>query len=265
MKYSEEWIEQFRDIILEFHKKKTEDPFKLWFYSCLEHGCFKDLFQRILLILINARFDQMTTAENALENTRKVVSLGALERLLSFGDVKYLIPRRNLSGEDWAKSFVTSLPKLHDLAKIIVEKRVWSAKELIDAIVGCHIPYFGIKTARLAVRWLHELVPELNIDMSDYDLPVDSLIYRVLCRLGILDPYVYPYQGKESIADKVVQRFARTVFPNYTHLLDEPLWIMGRRFCYPKYPNCWVCPLNIICKKRYRDVDPSAIGYYYFR
>lgn len=34
------------------------------------------------------------------------------------------------------------------------------------------------KTSRLAVRWLHELVPRLSIEMSDFKVPVDILVAR---------------------------------------------------------------------------------------
>lgn len=46
----------------------------------------------------------------------------------------------------------------------------------------------GVKTTRLAIRWLHELIPELKIDMSDSEVPVDRNLYRVAARLGLIDP-----------------------------------------------------------------------------
>jgi hypothetical protein len=127
------------------------------------------------------------------------------------------------------------------------------------------VPYLGLKTSRLAVRWLHELVPELDIDLSDFTIPVDVLVYRVASRLGIIDPNVDTYTGADSTADRKIQSFAKTLFPDDPWFLDEALWSTGRQparggHCYPTAPHCPGCLFDAVCLKQYTDLDPSNVG-----
>jgi len=127
------------------------------------------------------------------------------------------------------------------------------------------VPYLGIKTSRLAVRWLHELVSDLKINMSDFKVPVDILVYRVASKLGIIDPHVDKYYGEDSPADLKIQSFAKMLFPTNPWFLDEPLWSSGRQpseggHCFPTFPNHDGCIFEKICPKKYVDFDPSKIG-----
>jgi len=268
MTFEREFVENFRRIIIEYHKNRMPDPFMMWFKEMDSRGFFVDDFERVLVILIDARFDQRTTAEKALQNTKKVVELGALKnKFLSPGQPSYLIPRQGMTGKQWAELFRISLPKMHELAEVIVSKTSWTAQELLNLMLhDIKVPYLGVKTARLAVRWIFELVPTLKVDMRDYKIPVDTLVYRVLCRLGVLDPYKDVYSGEDSPADLKVQSFVRLVFPDKPYLLDEPLWAMGRRadkggHCFSINPNCNGCIFQSLCKRLYLNEDPSKIGY----
>ena len=127
------------------------------------------------------------------------------------------------------------------------------------------VPYLGIKTSRLAVRWLHEMVSDLKIDMSDFKVPIDVLVYRVASRLGLIDPYVDKYYGEDSPADLKIQSFAKMLFPDNPWFLDEPLWSSGRQpskggHCFPTFPDHQGCIFEEICPKKYVDFDPSNIG-----
>jgi|HubBroStandDraft_1064217.scaffolds.fasta_scaffold04131_5 hypothetical protein len=73
---------------------------------------------------------------------------------------------------------------------------------------------------RLALRWIHELVPDIAVDMRDARVPVDLLVYRVTSRLGIIDPRVDTYAGSGSQADLAIQAFARRCFPQNPTLAD---------------------------------------------
>lgn len=268
MNFEKKWLEDFRKIILEYHKKRAPDPFMMWFRQKDSELFFANDFEKVLTILIDARFDQKTTAEKALENTKKVVSLGALKRKsIDKKELPRLIPREGVTAEKWADLFRSSLPKLHRLTEKIIIQRNWTAQQLLDLIRDFSIPYFGVKTSRLAVRWLYELMPTLKIDMRDYKIPVDSLLYRVVCRLGILDPTTDIYYGDNSPADIKIQTFAKTLFPNRPYLLDEPLWVTGRKaekggHCFPKNPNCNNCLFQSICRRKFLNIDPSKLGMY---
>jgi hypothetical protein len=101
--------------------------------------------------------------------------------------------------------------------------------------------------------------------MTTYKIPIDSLVYRVGCRLGILDPNVDKYWGENSPADMKIQTFVSKVLPNKPWLLDEPLWSTGRQpnkggHCYPTHTNCGGCLFESVCRKKLLDTDPSFLG-----
>jgi len=269
MTFEQEWLDKFKSVIIEYQKNRAPDPFMTWFKERNSEGFFLNDFERVLVILIDARFDQRTTAENALQNTKKVVQKGALKReFLSKEELPYLIPRQGKTAEKWADLFRLSLPKLHELAREIVSKTDWTAQELLALMqYSIKVPYLGVKTSRLAIRWLYELMPKLRIDMRNYKIPIDSLVYRVLCRLGIIDPFNDKYYGEDSPADLKAQLFAKRIFPDNPHLLDEPLWATGRQadkggHCFPKSPNCNGCIFHKICRRKFINIDPSELGMY---
>jgi RecA/RadA recombinase len=88
----------------------------IWFRHKDAEQFFDNNFERVLAILIDARFDQRTTAENALENTVRVVKCGALKKLVAIDEVPSLIPRQNVTAEQWADLFCGSLSKLQALS-----------------------------------------------------------------------------------------------------------------------------------------------------
>lgn len=238
----------------------------MWFRHRDAEEFFLDDFERVLAILIDARFDQRTTAEKALENTITVVRHGALKSPLKREEIPLLIARQNMTSEKWTDLFISSLPKLHELARGIVRQQRWNAEGLLELVMNeIKVPYLGVKTSRLAVRWLHELVPNLEIDMTTYKIPIDSLVYRVASRLGIIDPNVDKYYGEDSPADQKIQSFARQVFPDRPWLLDEPLWSTGRQaqnggHCFPQQPNHNGCLFESICQRRCIEIDPTQMG-----
>jgi len=182
-------------------------------------------------------------------------------------EIPPLIPRRFLTSEEWTNHFHNAIPKLYRLAEKITQKEEWRAEELLNLMQSddYKVPYLGIKTSRLAVRWLHELVSDLKIDMADFEIPIDVLVYRVASRLGMIDPHIDKYFGKGSPADLKIQAFAMALFPDNPWFLDEPLWSSGRQpsdggHCTPKSPNHNGCIFEKICPRRYTDFDPSEIG-----
>lgn len=265
-------IDGLRDVIEGYHdrlrwdatKQQHRDPFIDWFQRL-------DIIEpsaRVLIVLINARFDQGTLAERALENTRMVLDAGILDQeSVTLDAIPLLKTRQRVRPERWRELFWRSLPILRRLAREIVARRFWRAQELIDVIRAARVPWFGPKTTRLAVRWLSELVPDVQIDMRDSEVPVDSLVYRVAARLGVVDPIAERYTGPGSPGHASIQRVARDLFPENPSLMDEPLWMMGRKsgnggFCYPTSPACdQGCIFKTICSRLWLDQDPAALGY----
>lgn len=270
-----EALPALRQVIEKYHRslqwdpalRQYRDPFIEW-YGAVATGPETDLQLRILLILVNARFDQGTVAERALDNTRRIFKAGLLHRdEVSLEDIPRLNTRLRMGAERWRELFRQSLPQLKQLSSRIAEVRCWTAGALLDLITGMKIPYFGPKTARCAVRWLSELVGDLTVDMKDSEVPIDRLVYRVAARLGIIDPEFDKYLGPGSPAHQKIQQAARHLFPQNPSLMDEPFWMMGRQprnggFCYPQRPACDAgCLFSEFCPRLYADRDPNAIGY----
>jgi hypothetical protein len=260
------WNEQFRDAILTYNKNRQPDPFMCWFRCQEAQEFFDNDFQKVLVVLVDARFDQMTTAENALENTKTVVLAGCLRGAVELDALPVLIPIQYFSAESWTESFVHALPYLQALARRIISQKNWNACELCDLMLReMKTPYLGVKTTRLAIRWLYELLPCLNIDMMSYDIPIDRLVYRVSCRLGLLNPNSDKYTGQGSEADVKLQRIVRNLLPGKQWIFDEPLWSTGRRavnggHCFPINPDCQGCIFEEICPRQYLDFDPATVG-----
>jgi len=263
---SSDWFEQFRSIILAYNEKRQPDPFMKWFQQKETQGFFGGDTEKVLAILIDARFDQMTTAEKALANTKLVVQAGCLKGITDPNVVPLLIPRQYFSAEEWTKSFITALPSLRSISNRIVAQKTWRADELCSLMLHkIRAPYLGVKTTRLAIRWLYELMPTLNINMDSYEIPIDRLVYRVSCRLGLIDPNYDKYAGQGSDADVKIQSVVRGLLPGRQWVVDEPLWSTGRKpmsggHCYPKSPSCGGCIFGKICPRRFVDFDPAEVG-----
>jgi hypothetical protein len=263
---TEAWLAKFGDIIIAYMKNRAADPFMEWFHRKNSEGFFSDDLERVLTILIDARFDQMTTAEKALENTKTAVEVSCLKKVVGEDELPLLIPRQYFTAEKWTESFVRALPNLHAIARRIVAQKSWKANELFDLLLNeVRTHYLGVKTTRLAVRWLHELVPDLEIDMSTYEIPIDRLVYRVSCRLGLIDPNIEKYSGRGSVADVKIQALVKRLLPEKQWFFDEPLWSSGRRainggHCYPRNPSCGGCLFESICPRRFIECDPAQLG-----
>lgn len=271
-----EILPSLREVIETYHRslrwdsatQQHRDPFIQRYRDVVSANPGIDVRLRILLILVNARFDQGTVAERAMENTRRIFESGLLNRdAVSLEELPPLNTRQRVSVDRWRMLFHHSLPKLRELSSEIAGSSTWTAGALLRSITSARIPYFGPKTARLAVRWLSELVVDLTVDMSDSEVPVDSLVYRVAARLGLIDPELDKYWGPTSPAHQKIQQAARQLFPRNPSLVDEPLWMMGRQprnggFCYPKRPSCDSgCLFSALCPRLYADHDPSDLGY----
>jgi hypothetical protein len=156
----------------------------------------------------------MTTAEKALANTKRVVQAGCLNEIAVQTAVPLLVPRQYFSSEAWTKSFIVALPSLRAISNRIVARKAWQANELCSLMLSeIKTPYLGVKTTRLAIRWLYELIPTLSINMDSYEIPIDRLVYRVSCRLNLIDPNVDKYFGQDSDADVKIQALANAKIP----------------------------------------------------
>jgi len=228
------------------------------------------------MILVDARFDQAgMKAENALKNAIAVSNAGLIRRTpIEVGEIPLLdVPPlkvghtgKAMTASEWIHRFHNAHRVLVQKAEAIAIKKGLSARQLSQILArDPKIPDMGVKTTRLAIRWLYELVPELRIDMSDSEVPVDRNLYRVAARLSLIDPNLDKYFGEGSPADMKLQQFAKETFPRNPSLIDEPMWMEARSqqdggHCHSTV-QCSGCIFERICPRMYPGVDPSGIGY----
>lgn len=252
------WLDQFRAAVERYYKDRPEDPFMEWFRGTRSEGGFVDDHHAIATILAQARFDQLTWSHTAVENTKMIYPLLAKSKL-SLEEVPTLKSIQYRKPEDWRRLFYEAYPYLWSTAEAILDRKEWAAPELEDLIAG--VPEMDAKTSRVAVKLLLELVPDIvSIDVQEARVPIDRLVYRVACRLGIVDPETDALGS--PMADRKIQEFAKLAFPEEPLRIDELMWSVGRSrgyggYCYPTDPQCEGCLFGAFCPKLYRDRDPS--------
>jgi hypothetical protein len=255
------WTEAFRNSIDAYYQK-PRGIFIAWFRAERDRGGFINSLHSLLTILVYARFDQMNHSEKALENVQRVFQL-SIQPDLQLEQIPPLEETEFFSAEDWRVLFHRAIPKLQQVSNTIFEKGQWEALDLEHLIQV--IPHISHKNSRMAVRWVHELIPDIiTIDFSNNLISVGESLYRVVSRLGVVDPDGDFYQGENSIGDLKIQSFGKTVFPQDPLKIEEPLTWVGRReeggHCFPTLPRCTGCLFEAFCPKLYSHFNPSEKG-----
>jgi hypothetical protein len=258
------WIEDFRNSVENYYRK-TQDPFSSWFKSCQSSEGLDDPYRSLLTILAHARFHQKNQSEKAFENTQRVFRL-LHQSNLTLDQIPLLEGTPFFAGENWTDLFHRALPRLQQMANTILEKKKWNAPDL-ERLIQI-IPHMSDRNSRLAIRWIHQLIPEvIEIDSSTIPLSIGESLYRVGSRLGVVDPHFDTYHGKNSIGDLKLQGFAKTAFPRSPWKIEGPMtWLGigkeegGGGNCLPTEPQCENCLFEIFCPKLYPDINPSEKG-----
>jgi uncharacterized HhH-GPD family protein len=97
----------------------------------------------------------------------------------------------------------------------------------------------GQKKASMATNIL---VRDFGIKVRDrkgIDISYDIHVRRVFLRSGLAD--------KDDM--NLMIQTARKLNPEYPGILDNPCWIIGRKYCHPQNPNCTDCPISEVCSK----------------
>jgi len=257
------WMDDFRRSV-ETYYQEHPDPFSLWFEERNKAQALGNRLEALLMILIHSRFDQMTRAEKALENTQKVYPI-LLEENLSLEAIPSLEGTKFFSAEQWRMLFHRALPRLQQIARDILSREKWDASELAQLIQV--IPHMSVDASRRATRRIHALIPEmLRIDFSRTRVLVERPLYRVVARLGVLDPQFDPYEGLQSMGDSKIQYFGKAAFPEDVMKIEEPLsWLGGAMegggHCFPVHPRCEGCLFGKFCSRLSLHIDPAEKGY----
>ena len=255
------WMEEFRNSIDAYYQK-PRGIFITWFRAEREGGGFIHSLHSLLTVLVYSRFDQMSHSEKALENVQRVFRL-CIQPDLTLEQIPPLEGTEFFPAEDWRVLFHRAIPKLQQVSNTIFEKGQWEALDLERLIQV--IPHMSYKNGRMAVRWVHELIPDIiTIDFSNAPISVGESLYRVASRLGVVDPECDFYQGENSIGDLKIQSFAKTVFPQDPLKIEEPMTWVGRKeeggHCFPNQPRCTGCLFEAFCPKLHSHFNPSDNG-----
>lgn len=149
-------------------------------------------------------------------------------------------------------------PKLHRFPKmtaqyikkacaIVVQKykgqakNIWNNRPDSDELKDRFLQFKGIgqKKANMAVKML---IKDFGVKISNkrkVDIAVDIHIKRVFTRTALV----------KSDEPELIIKKARQLNPGYPAALDDPVWIIGTRWCRPKNPQCSLCPINSNCPK----------------
>ena len=256
------WIGYFRDAVETFDQT-PRDIFSIWFEECRKKGEFSNSFHGLLTILAHSRFDQGNQPIKALENTQKVFRLLVQPNLL-LDQVPPLEGTSFVSGEAWRDLFQRALPKVNQIGNAVLEKKKWNAFDLERLIQV--IPHMGHPNSQMAIRWISQLITDVvEVDFSDVPIMIGEDLYRVAARLGIVDPRLDHYQGKNSVGDTKIQSFALEAFPHHPVKVEKPMAWMGAGeeqggHCFPVQPWCEGCLFEKFCPKLYLDFNPSEKG-----
>jgi hypothetical protein len=258
------WIEDFRNSVETYHQN-DRDIFSSWFKAQQKKEGLAHPLHSILTILVHARFNQKNQSEKALENTQRVFKL-ILQPTLQLEEIPLLEGTPFFSGENWRDLFLRAIPKLQQVADNIIEKKRWNASDL-ERLIQI-IPHMGDRNSRMAIRWIHELIPDvIEVDFSNTPISVGESVYRVSSRLGVVDPHFDYYQGKNSIGDLKIQAFAKAAYPQNPLRIEEPTtWVGmmkeegGGGYCLPTQPHCEGCLFESFCPRLYFDFNPSEKG-----
>ena len=256
------WIGYFRNAVETFYQT-PHDIFSIWFEECRKKGEFENSLHGLLTILVHSRFDQGSQSNKALENTRKLFRLIVQPNLL-LDEIPPLEGTSFVSGEVWRDLFQRALPKVHQIVNAIIEKNKWNVFDL-ERLIRV-IPHMGNQNSPMAIRWINELIPDVaEIDLSNAPITIGEGLYRVAARLGIVDPHLDYYQGRNSIADTKIRSFAIAAFPHNPLKVEKPMsWMGGGEerggHCFPIQPWCDGCVFKTFCPRLYLDFNPSEKG-----
>jgi hypothetical protein len=256
------WIGYFRDAVETFYQT-PRDIFSIWFEERRKKGEFENSLHALLTILVHSRFDQGSQSTMALENTQKVFRLMVQPHPL-LDEIPPLEGTPFASGEVWRDMFQRALSKVQQIGNAVLAKNKWNALDLERLIQV--IPHMGHQNSQMAIRWVSELIPDVvEIDFSDTPITILESLYRVAARLGVVDPDLDYYQGRNSVGDAKIRSFAVTAFPHNPVKVEKPMVRMGSGeeqggHCFPVQPWCEGCLFETFCPKLYLHFNPSEKG-----
>jgi len=130
----------------------------------------------------------------------------------------------------------------------IKAKRIKLILREIRGLRGClDLSFLGELPLSEAKSWLRQLPgvgPKtagcvLLFSLGRPALPVDTHVFRVTKRLGLINSGVSPEQAHELLENMVP---AEDIYPFHVHTVEH-----GRRICKAQRPRCYLCMLQGLC------------------
>ena len=165
--------------------------------------------------------------------------------------------------EDSLTEIIATKPSLHRYPRPMARNLIKSSQLLVDKYEGkveqlwseglaskdvkknlLTLAGVGEKKANLALTFLYHDFNIAFTDLSGGGLALDVHLNRVLTRSGY-----FKVKTKDEIND-TNKGFSDFFGDNYS-TVGSHLWLIGRKFCHEKNPDCFFCPLSEHCNKQY--------------
>jgi uncharacterized HhH-GPD family protein len=244
--------------LIEFGKKFEKPNFRKERYFTPNLEADNLIWKNSLAYLFAVILDQSMKADKVWE----VPYL--LKQRLGHLDVRKIV---NMDDEEIIAVF-NQKPKLHRFPKtmalrikkacqLLLEKydgkaeNIWNDNPRSDDLHRRFEEFDGIgqKKASMATNIL---VRDFGIKVKDkrgVNISYDIHVRRVFLRTGLVE--------KDDI--NLMIKTARKLNPEYPGILDNPCWIIGRKYCHPKNPECDKCPLSNVCLKLLNIKLPETV------
>jgi len=164
--------------------------------------------------------------------TRDAVTRKASQRLFERASTPLEMTR--LSPEEIEKLiypvgfFRTKSRRIPQLARILIDKYQGKVPDTLNELLK--LPGVGRKTANLVI----------TIGFGKPGICVDTHVHRISNRFGYVNTKSPP-ETEFALREKLPKE--------WWIIYNDLLVTLGQNICFPRSPNCGVCPLNKLCEK----------------
>jgi endonuclease III len=206
----------------------TGDPYAFLLAACLDRGTKVE-------IIWNIPYDIKSNLGKLDPFEIGGLSISDLEELVT------MLPRK--------PRYINDAPRtIRDLTSIVCHdcdgdaRSIWrgkSSKAVRSTLFRIHGVGPGI--ANMIPLLIEKAFGEefADLDHAAMNIKPDRHTVRVLFRLGL----------SESMTTEAALNAAKAGNPSFPGKLDPPLWLIGRKWCFPVNPRCGNCPMDAVCPK----------------
>jgi endonuclease-3 len=179
----------------------------------------KDPFRVLISTVLSSRTKDAVTREASRRLFNKASTPGALAKL-SPREIEELIYPVGF--------FHTKARRLPELALILTDKYQGKVPDALEELL--ELPGVGRKTANLV----------LTVGFGKPGICVDTHVHRISNRFGYVKTK-NPEETEFALREKLP--------PKWWIVYNDFLVTLGQNICFPRNPDCDVCPLNKLCEK----------------